>query len=358
MTVGRPSRPVLLAANPIEHFYAGGARIAELRGHDLPSDHCPEEWVGATVTRYGEEHSGLARTEDGELLRDLVAADPSGWLGEGIDDVRRAGAGDTGLLVKLLDAGQRLPVHVHPTRSFARSHLDCPYGKTEAWYVLDADQGAAVYLGWSHDVLPADLERARDEQDSEWMLERMNRVPVRPGDGILVPAGLAHAIGEGVFVVEVQEPTDFSIVLEWSVTTSSRDDSHLGLGFDTAMKAVTHHALGVAGLDGLRRHVPRGETAGFPLRCLPEEAEEFFRLHVVAPRDAAPCPVEPGFAVVVVLDGAGELVSDEGATEVERGQTYAVPAGFGPWEARGDLRLVVARPGIGWPVGLVREGAR
>jgi mannose-6-phosphate isomerase len=123
------------------------------------------------------------------------------------------------------------------------------------------------------------------------------------------------------------------------------------------MKAVTHHALGVAGLDGLRRHVARGETAGFPLRCLPEEAEEFFRLHVVAPGEAGACPVEPGFAVAVVLGGEGALASDEGSTDVERGQTYVVPAGFGAWEARGDVRLVVARPGVGWPVGLVREEA-
>src|SRR6478672_2193954 len=107
------------------------------------------------------------------------------------------------------------------------------------------------------------------------MLARMNRVPVRRGAGILVPAGLAHAIGEGVFVVEVQEPTDFSIVLEWSVTTSGREDSHLGVGFDTAMSAVTHHALGVAGIDGLRRHLVGSPTSATPIRCLPEDTDPF-----------------------------------------------------------------------------------
>ena len=60
------------------------------------------------------------------------------------------------------------------------------------------------------------------------MLDHLHRLPVRAGDGILVPAGQPHAIGAGVFVVEAQEPTDFSILLEWSVTTATREESHLG----------------------------------------------------------------------------------------------------------------------------------
>ena len=352
--LGRTVLPVRMAPNTIEHFYRGGERIAELRGLELESDHRPEEWLAATVTRFGDDEVGLARTADGELFRDLVAKDPAGWLGAELAQLRRASASDTGVLVKLLDAAQRLPVHVHPDRDFARSHLGCDYGKTEAWYVLDADEGAAVYLGWSSDVLPDELAERRDTQDSEWMLGRMNRVPVRRGDGILVPAGLVHAIGEGVFVVEAQEPTDLSIVLEWSVTTSSREESHLELGFDTAMTAVTHTALGVAGLESLRAHVGRDSRSADPIRCLPAEASPFFRLDVVAPGEGESVPVEAGYAVAVVLDGQGRLASDEGEVDVEHGAVLAVPAGFGDWQARG-VRMVLVRPGEGWPVGLVRE---
>ena len=211
--------PLRLAPNLVDHFYAGGARIAALRGIVATSTHQPEEWLGSTVSRADDNVVGLALSEDGRLLRDLVAADPLGWRGTGpwpgIPDH------DTGLLLKLLDAGQRLPVHVHPDRAFAATHLACPYGKTEAWYVLDADPGAAIHLGWTEDVDPDELVRRIDAQDGEWMLSRMHRVEVRPGDGVLVPAGQVHAIGAGVFVAEVQEPTDFSIVLEWSVTTST-----------------------------------------------------------------------------------------------------------------------------------------
>ena len=171
-----PTLPVRMAPNTFEHFYRGGARIAELRGLTLDSDHRPEEWLAATVARFGEDEVGLARTQDGDLLRDLVAKDPRTWVGDDPARLGRASDSDTGVLVKLLDAAQRLPVHVHPDREFARRHLGCDYGKTEAWYVLAADEDAAVYLGWSDDVRPEELAERRDAQDSDWMLARMNRV--------------------------------------------------------------------------------------------------------------------------------------------------------------------------------------
>ena len=352
-----PMTPLPLAPNLVEHFYRGGPKIAELRGLVLDSDHLPEEWVGATVARFGEASLGLARTRAGDLVRDLVAADPAGWLGTAAAAQERAARSDTGVLVKLLDAGARLPVHVHPDRGFAARHLDCPYGKTEAWHVIQADQGAVVHLGWTEDVQPEELAARRDAQDSAWLLERMHRLPVRAGDGILVPAGQVHAIGEGVFLVEAQEPTDLSIVLEWSVTTSTREESHLGVGFETAMKAVSHAALGSDDLASLRRTVPLDRTGPAPERCLPSAADPFFRLDVVAPpTGGATGPLPAGFAVLVVLDGEGDLVGQRDHCSVRRGDTLVVPAGCGDWEARGPVRVVVARPGAGWPSRAVPGG--
>ena len=332
-----PLRPLMMAPNTIEHFYAGGGRIAELRGLRLESDHRPEEWLAATVSRAGDPGVGPARTVEGDRFADVVADDLRGWVGD-------LGP-DTGVLVKLLDAGQRLPVHVHPDRNFASTHLGCGYGKTESWFVLEADEGACVYLGWTEDVDPDELAERRERQDSEWMLDRLHQVPVHEGDGILVPAGQPHAIGAGIFVVEAQEPTDFSIVLEWSVTTASREESHLDLGFETAMGAVSHRALAPEPLDALRRHVPVEARSDSPLRCLPEQADPYFRLDVLAPPPAAGSRVEAGYAVLVVVSGDGELVSADGATALARGDVCAVPAALGDWQLRGDARVVLVRPG-------------
>ncbi len=341
-------QPIVMPPNIIDHFYLGGERIAELRGVDMPSPRRPEEWLAATTSRAGEPGVGPSRTADGTLLRDLIAADPVGWMGSADGP-----AGDNGILVKLLDPAQRLPVHVHPDRQFATSHLNCPYGKTEAWYVLaTSGDTPSVWLGFTEDVDPAELSERVDRQDSEWMLSRMHRLTVKPGDGILVPAGTAHAIGEGVFVAEVQEPTDFSILLEWSVTTATRDESHLDLGMPVALKALDHHAFSPAKVQSLVRQTdPAGRSAD-PQRLLPEAADPFFRLHLFAPA-ADTAPTTPaGFAVAVALAGTGAMTSAQGDVPVRRGQVFAVPASFGDWSVTGDVELLACRPGAGWPASL------
>ena len=337
--------PVVLPPNPVQHFYRGGDRIAALRGIVPQTDRQPEEWLAATVSRFGDPVTGLAVTADGAFLRDLVAADTAGWIGPG----EGRDASDVGILVKLLDARQRLPVHVHPERGFAARHLDCPYGKTEAWYVLETEPDCAFYVGWNQEIDRDELDRRRDAQDSEWMLAHMNRLVAREGMGVLVPAGTAHAIDGGIFVAEVQEPTDFSILLEWSVTTSTREESHLDLGFDAVMPAVSTDALDAAALDALISTAGTAPAeAGFR-SLLPSAADPYFRLFDAAGETASR---EAGFAVVLVSDGAGALVSEAGSVDVARGQVYAVPHAFGAWRLAGAAEVLVAAPGAGWPMTL------
>jgi mannose-6-phosphate isomerase len=331
--------------NIVDHFYSGGARIAAFRGVPAPSERSPEEWLAATVHVAGRPDDGLSRLADGTLLADLVAADPVGWTGSADHE------SDVGLLVKLLDAGQRLPVHVHPTRPFAREHLHSCYGKTEAWHILETDgEDPSVWVGFRTDVDPAELTKRVDAQDSAWLLDHMNKVSVRPGDGILVPAGEAHATGSGVFLVEVQEPTDFSILLEWSVTTAGREDSHLGLGFGTAFRTVNHRATGPEALAALRHHVDPAATGDRLLRALPAASDPYFRLDLAAPAGAEPVAVPRGFAVAIVLSGAGTLagLGDE-AQALRKGEVYAIPAGLGDWSLQGPVRVALCRPSADWP---------
>ena len=196
-----------------------------------------------------------------------------------------------------------------------------------------------MWVGFREDVDPALLAEKVDAQDSDWMLEHLNKISVRPGDGILVPAGQAHATGAGVFLVEVQEPTDFSIVLEWSVTTATRDESHLGLGFDVVLPAVSHRALPAPE----PVHVGLDARAPDLLRGLPPAADPFFRVDIAA-ADAVPVP--HGFAVAVVLED-GSLEWADGGLPLTRGDVLAVPDGLGDWAATG--RVVVCRPGATWP---------
>jgi len=306
---------VKLPPNPIRHFYRGGPAIAELRGIDVGGDHSPEEWIGSTATLFGEHERGLSRLPDGTLVRDALAADPEGWLGAG--HVARFGASPA-LLVKLLDAGERLPVHVHPGAPFAGEHLGLAHGKTEAWVALEP---ADAHVAFARDVGEDELAGWVEAQDAAAMLGAMHRLSLAAGDAVLVPARLPHAIGAGAFVVELQEPTDLSILLEWAgFAIDGPTAGHLGLGFATALGAVDRRGWSAAEVEALR-----GATAAAVGDLLPRAAG-FFR----AERWRGDAAWDAGFAVVVVTDGAGTLVDGAGgAWPVRAGQTLLVPHAAG-----------------------------
>jgi mannose-6-phosphate isomerase len=309
-------KPVLLPPNVLRHFYKGGERIARLRGLTLDSDHMPEEWLGATNTAFGHEERGLSRLEDGTLVRDAIAADPHAFLGPGRTE--------PGLLVKLLDAGQRLPVHFHPGRAFAREWLGSPYGKTEAWLIVEADPGASVHVAFNRDVELPEVREWMRAQDVAAMLAAMHELPVEPGDAVFVPAGTAHAIGEGILMVEVQEPTDFSVLLEWEGFELSEADGHLNLGWDRALEALDRSGWSEETARALKG--PR----------LPAEAAPYFRAERVSGGDT----LDQGFSILVGLDGEGSI----GEIPFGRGSVALVPYAAGEVELRGDVEALRARP--------------
>ncbi len=346
--------PVLLPPHQIDHFYLGGDRIGALRGGP-GGPRRPEEWIASVTTRAGEPGVGPSVLPDGSLLADRLAADPEGWLGK--DHVDRFGSG-LELLVKLLDAGQRLPVHVHPDRGFARRHLGLAHGKTEAWVVVDAEPGAVVGLGLKTALTQRELLDLVRSHDSAAILSTVHTRPARPGDGILVPAGTPHFIGAGVLVVEVQEPTDLSIVLEWEDLALDGDaDGHLGLGFETALQAVDLTVWSASDVDRMVRALPPrhpgapglttalpGRTAALPglTSALPDAADPYFRASWVDARDGV--VVEAGLGVLVVLDGTGTLTTDAGRLLLRRGDVALVPHASGAWTLHGPLRGVLCRP--------------
>ena len=261
-------KPVLLPPNQFHRFYKGGARIDALRGEPQGEDGRPEDWVGSTATSWGSATEGLSRLADGTILKEAIEANPEAYLGP--EHVAAYGA-DPGLLVKLLDAGERLPVHYHPGRPFAKEHLGLRYGKTESWLILEADPGAAVHVGLKE---PLDAETARrwvDEQDADAMLQALHEVPVQAGDGILVPAGTLHAIGGGILLLELQEPTDLSVLVEWKKFGVDDGTEHLELGWETALESLDREPIDPAALtkptarpaaEGGRRLLPRRADRG------------------------------------------------------------------------------------------------
>jgi mannose-6-phosphate isomerase len=317
-------KPFTLPPNILRHFYAGGERIAALRGTE-PADHTPEEWIGAANTTF-DGSRGLSRLPDGTLVRDAIAADPEGFLGP--DHAARFGT-DPGLLVKLLDAGQRLPVHFHPDQAFAQRELGSNHGKTEAWLIVEADPGASVWVGFDRDVELGEVREWMAAQDADAMLATMRELPVEAGDAVFVPAGAPHAIGAGILMVEVQEPSDMSVLLEWEGFELAEDEGHLNLGWDTALSALDRSAWSeerVAALRGPRE----GRT------MLPAAAAPFFRAERVRGGDE----LDGGFSILVGLAGSGEL----GGEPFGRGTAILVPYAAGDLTLGGDVEAIRCRP--------------
>ena len=171
------AKPSKLPSNQFDHFYKGGNRIGKLRnGPGGPMR--PEEWIGSTTTRFGEAINGLSKLSDGQLLKDVINADPIAWLGE--KHLGKFGV-STEILVKLLDPDQRLPVHYHPDQSFAKEKLHMNHGKTEAWIILDAPKGARVGIGFKELMSKSDVAALVKAHDSQGLLDSLVFKEVKAG---------------------------------------------------------------------------------------------------------------------------------------------------------------------------------
>jgi mannose-6-phosphate isomerase len=330
-------QPVRLAANQPELFYRGGDSIARLRGVPLRSVFQPEDWIASTTAIFGTD-SGRTVLPDGRSLADAIATDPVSYLGP--DHVAQYGS-DSALLVKYLDAGERLPVHLHPPRAFAQEHLGCAHGKSEAWIVVGTTvPNPEVYLGFKDAVSAGTLADLVAGQVPGELLAALNVLPVKVGDVIFVPAGTPHSISGGVFIVELQEPTDFSIMMEFArygIDGAARGS--LGLGFAVALTCVDRTPWDA---DRLARTYGPGWGADGSTRkdTLPPQALDFFRAEVIRP-GAGAVELEASFAVLVALEGSGTLrTATGGELTIETGNTILVPHASGASEVSGDVTLI------------------
>jgi mannose-6-phosphate isomerase len=336
MVSNSSAKPTKLPSNQFDHFYKGGYRIGKLRnGPGGPMR--PEEWIGSTTTRFGEEINGLSKLPNGKLLRDEVKADPKSWLGE--KHFEKFGL-STEVLVKLLDPDQRLPVHYHPDQVFAREKLQLNHGKTEAWIVLDAPIGARVGVGFKEKMKKDQVANLVKSHDSTGLLSSLEFKDVKAGDAIFVPAGVPHAIEAGIFVLELQEPTDLSILLEWDGFAVDGDkDGHLNLGFDTALDALKLEPLTEQQQGQIVSRFVQSEKSSHAI--FKSIADNFFRADYLTGDSKR---VEPGFGIFLVLSGDGVMkFSNAQDLTVNTGDAVLIPYSAGEFSIE-NCAGIISRP--------------
>lgn len=335
--------PTVLEPNqPADRPYRGGAGIAAFRHrqHDGGDLHTPEDFVGSTTTVHGSATVGLTTLEPGVTLRDAITADPEAFLGA--DHVAAYGA-DPMLLVKLLDTGERLFVHLHPSDEFAAQHLHQARGKTEAWAVVAVQDGVDGFaaVGFHRPVSSEEAARWFAGQDVDAMLGAMHRVPLAAGSTLLVPAGVPHAIGPGITLVELQQPTDLSILLEWDGYNGlTVADATLGIDPATALSALDGRAWDTAEIASLAA-APRPVRADVE-QLFPSDADRFFRAERVHVSGVS--RLEAAYSIVVVTEGVFDVRYGGGSRSVAAGDTVLVPYGVGEVELVGEGVLIRAMP--------------
>lgn len=203
----------------------------------------PEEWIISTVVarnagREDYPFEGICFVKDQHIsLRDLIGMDPKKTLGE--PHLRRVGEISTGVLVKIIDAAERLTIQVHPTKEKARELFDSEFGKTECWHILGGreigGQAPCIYFGFKPGVTREEWKHCFDEQDIPAMLNCLHRFDVQPGETYLIEGGVPHAIGGGCLLIEIQEPTDYTVRTERATPSGLKIADfmcHQGLGFE------------------------------------------------------------------------------------------------------------------------------
>lgn len=249
--------PLRIKAARAWRTYQGGMLLDRRAGkQDAVDTNFPEEWMFSTVRAANAGREAIVEglctlTDYPELtLKRCIEMYPNEMLGKQHAVVWGS---QLGVLMKQIDSAERLTIQVHPNNEMAQRLFGSSFGKTECWHILsvrdDTPEPPCLYLGFREGITRAAWEACFHAQNYEGMLSMLHRFPVKPGETYLVCGGVPHAIGAGCMLVEIQEPTDYTIRVE-TVTPSGQKiapmQCHQGLGFETMFDCFLYEGLSFA----------------------------------------------------------------------------------------------------------------
>lgn len=359
MAATTASEPLFFETNRVWRCYTGGALLDAFLGHTPADTYFPEDWLASCIVTVNGEHTqgpeeGLSRLRGdggvpGPLLRDLVASDPQAYLGD---------AAEMSLLCKYLDSAVRLPIQCHPDKEFARRHYASEHGKSESWLILGTRTigGEQPYLlmGFKPGINEADFARVVFDQDIPAMEAMLHRVPVQPGEAYFIPGRFPHAIGPGVFLLEVQEPSDWVIQPERYCAGTQLTDADMWGPLDpqTALSCFRYDGESMEQVRARlqKRPAPAQTTEGGSLsRLIGPETTTCFGVDRLEVTGGFALEHPAPYYLVVVTSGAGEVGWDGGEARVGQGDVFFVPHGLRRLQFRatdGPLEAYVCLPGV------------
>lgn len=356
-------RPLKLRPNRVWRSYTGGLLLDQWQGRESGQDgHLPEAWIASTVAAKNMNpvpDEGLSAVEMGDgttrLLRDVIATNPAGYLGQ--EHLRKYGQ-NMAVLVKVIDAGCRLGIQVHPDRAFARAHLGSDFGKTESWYILGGrtigGEEPYVLLGFKPGTTREQWTELFQRQDVGGMINCLHRIPVKAGEGFLIEGGMPHAIGSGCFLIEIQEPTDYTMRLERVTLDGIRLPDglcHQGVGFEKMMDCFHYETYSEGEIRrkcGIDARISERSADGVAMDLVLPTSTPYFAIKTLEVMGKLDVGASAAFCVAVVISGEGKVIWDGGEMPIATSAEIFLPASLPGvrWESAGgqSLKLVLCYP--------------
>ena len=235
------------------------------------------------------------------------------------------------ILIKLIDAKDNLSIQVHPSDDYALKN-EGEYGKTEMWYVLDANEGASLYYGFKSEITKDEFE---ERINNNTLLDVLNKVEVHKGDMFFIESGTVHAIGKGIVICEIQQNSNTT----YRVYDYDRRDANGNPRELHVKKAIDVSNLAPA--DQNRSASETVEHEGFSVTRLAEC--KYFTVDKVEVDSKADLTVSTdSFKSIVVTDGNGVLTFDGENMDINKGDSIFIPAQNAEYSVSGKCELIIS----------------
>jgi mannose-6-phosphate isomerase len=369
------NQPWKLVPNKIRG--AGGREIDKLRGVNPPVDtpDGSEAWIGS-VTRAAEApaedpHHGCSEVvlPDGRrmFLFEAITINPEAILGK--KHISRHGT-NLGMLIKYLDAQEQYILQAHPTREFAKKMWNSDFGKEESWYMIggreDTKEPPYILLGFKKGITREKWEELYHKGDLKGLEQLCHKIPVKAGETYFVGGGTPHALGEGCFCIEVQEPSDITVIPIHQQELKQIFASKLPDGADLSSSLVAPFLVdskavydektlgsfvyeGYSYEENLRRwRIPpkiiREGPWGKEYFLIGPEQTDYFSFTQADVQGKVGVRITGFPQVGIVLAGEGAILFDGGKMSVKKGDEVFLPYNIPGAAIDGNLSLVFCHP--------------
>ena len=286
----------------------GGTLLRDKYGKQTDKEIVAESWD------LSFHKDGPTRLADGKNLQETATMEDLGKNCEGFPFFPT--------LVKFIDAKQDLSVQVHPSDAYALKNENS-FGKTEMWYIVEADEGAGIYLGFKKDVTKAEYEQAIKENT---LTELLNFFEVKAGDCYFIPSGTIHAIAKGCLICEIQQNSNLTYRV-YDYGRKDKNGKERELHVDKALKVTT---LTKYEYEPLQAKTEQGDLLGLSRYFTTTSVKVAGEKKLFADKNSFKC--------VLCVKGEGAIDGQK----VNLGDSYFVPAGYGEFALTGDMQIILA----------------